>query len=209
MDDQLASAISDLDEELAVGLVQKRLAEGIDAAAILAACQAGMTAVGQRYEAGEYFISDLMMAGEIFQAATTPLHSRIATGGQGTRGKIVFGTVKGDIHNIGKDIVIGLLRASGYDVLDLGIDVPAERFVQAVKDTGASVLGLSGLLTIAYETMKDTVYALQGAGLRDKVKVMIGGGPMTATIKDYTGADGWGSNAQAAVTLAHQWTEGV
>lgn len=209
MDDELAIAISDLEEEKAVKLVEEGLETGIDPVTILAGCQAGMMLVGQRYETGEYFVSDLMMAGEIFQAATAPLASRITTGGGGGRGKIVFGTVKGDIHNVGKDITIGLLKASGYDVLDLGIDVPPQKFVDAVKETGAKILGLSGLLTIAFDAMRETIATLDSEGLRDKVKVMIGGGAMTAAIKEYTGADAWGGNAQAAVTLANQWTEEV
>ena len=123
------------------------------------------------------------------------------------KGKIVFGTVKGDIHNIGKDIVIGLLKAAGYEVRDLGIDVPHEKFVEAVKETGAKIVGLSGLLTIAYDAMKETIESLKAAGL--EVKVMIGGGPMTSAVKEFTGADAWATNAQAAVILANQWTEGV
>ncbi|MGD0658524.1 MAG: cobalamin-dependent protein [Syntrophorhabdales bacterium] len=206
MNNRLVAAISDLDEGEAVSLVKELLNEGVDPIAILASCQEGMMQVGKRFENAEYFISDLMMAAEIFKTATAPLETRISAGG-GTRkkGTIVFGTVKGDIHNIGKDIVIGLLRAAGYDVLDLGTDVPAQRFVDAASETGARIVGLSGLLTIAYEAMKETRAALDAAGL--DVKVMIGGGPMTASVKEYVGADGWGINAQSAVTLANQWTE--
>jgi len=209
MSDQLAMAISDLEEEAAVKFVGERLAAGTDPMAILASCQDGMTLVGKRYESGEYFISDLMMAGEIFKATTKPLASRIATGTGGGKGKIVLGTVKGDIHNIGKDIVVGLLRAAGYEVLDLGVDVPPQKFVDTVKETGAKIVGLSGLLTIAFDSMKETIAALAAAGLRPGVKVMIGGGPMTATVKDYAGADAWGNNAQAAVSVANEWSKGV
>jgi len=165
-----------------------------------------MMKVGKRFETGEYFISDLMLAGDIFKTATAPLEARItAGGGAGKKGKIVFGTVKGDIHNIGKDIVVGLLKAGGFDVLDLGIDVPPRKFVDAVKETRANIVGLSGLLTVAYDAMKETVSALNAAGL--KVKVMIGGGPMTSAVKDFTGADAWGTDAQSAVTLANQWAK--
>jgi len=208
MNDELAAAISDLDEEKALRLVKERLEKGDDPMALLASCQEGMMQVGTRFETCEYFISDLMMAGEIFKAATEPLEAQIiAGGGAGEKGKIVFGTVKGDIHNIGKDIVIGLLKAAGYEVRDLGIDVPHEKFVEAVKETGAKIVGLSGLLTIAYDAMKETIESLKAAGL--EVKVMIGGGPMTSAVKEFTGADAWATNAQAAVILANQWTEGV
>ena len=204
MSDELAAAISDLEDERATELVQQRLGRGDDAAAILASCQDGMIQVGKRYEAGEYFISDLMMAGEIFKKATASLGPRIKTGGAG-RGRIVIGTVKGDIHNIGKDIVVGLLKASGYEITDLGVDVPAQKFVQAVKETGARIVGLSGLLTIAFDSMKKTIDALGRAGLT--VKVMIGGGPVSATVQQYTGADAWGNNAQTAVSLANEWSK--
>lgn len=205
MSDELAMAISDLDEEKVPQLVEGRLNKGDEALAILASCQEGMTLVGKRYESGEYFISDLMMSGEIFKKASEILAPRIKTGGATTRGKVVLGTVKGDIHNIGKDIVAGLLRASGYDVTDLGVDVPSEKFVDAVKQTGAGIVGLSGLLTIAFDSMKETVADLNRAGLN--VKVMIGGGPISATVQQYTGADAWGTNAQAAVSFANEWTK--
>jgi 5-methyltetrahydrofolate--homocysteine methyltransferase len=206
MNDELATAISDLEEEKALRLAKERFEKGDDPMAILASCQEGMMKVGKRFETGEYFISDLMLAGDIFKTATAPLEARItAGGGAGNKGKIVFGTVKGDIHNIGKDIVVGLLKAGGFDVLDLGIDVPPRKFVDAVKETGANIVGLSGLLTVAYDAMKETVSALNAAGL--KVKVMIGGGPMTSAVKEFTGADAWGTDAQSAVTLANQWAK--
>ncbi len=207
MSDELALAVSDLEEADAIRLVQQRLDSGEEPLAVLASCQEGMTLVGKRYEAGEYFISDLMMAGELFKTITAPLSDLSAAGNGPGRGRIVFGTVKGDIHNIGKDIVVGLLRASGYEVLDLGVDVPPQKFVDAVKETEAKILGLSGLLTVAFDAMKETVAALETAGLRSRVRVMIGGGPMTVTVKQYTGADEWSINAQDAVSFADRWTE--
>ena len=207
MNDELAAAISDLEEEKTVRLVKECLERGDDPMALLARCQEGMMQVGRRFESGEYFISDLMMAGEIFKTATAPLESLMSAGGGTARkGKIVLGTVKGDIHNIGKDIVAGLLKAGGFEVTDLGIDVPPERFVEAAKETGAKIVGLSGLLTVAYDAMKETVSALKTVD--PEVKVMIGGGPMTAAIKDFTGADAWGADAQSAVKLANQWADG-
>ncbi len=209
MSDELAAAISDLEEGKVLQLVQQRLDRGEDALGILASCQEGMTLVGRRYESGEYFVSDLMMSGELFKRATEALGSRIKTSASGTRGKVVFGTVKGDIHNIGKDLTVSLLRASGFEVTDLGVDVPPQKFVDAVKQTGARIVGLSGLLTVAFDSMKETVSALNEAGLRPKVKVMIGGGPISATVQDYTGADAWGNNAQTAVSVANEWTKEV
>lgn len=207
MNDELAVAISDLEEEKAAQAIHELLAAGVGTAAILASCQEGMMLVGKRYETGEYFVSDLMMAGEIFRNVTAPLNSIVTSNGDNSRGRIVFGTVKGDIHNIGKDIVVGLLRAAGYEVTDLGIDVPPQKFVEAVKETGARIVGLSGLLTVAFDAMKETISAFNAADL--KVKVMIGGGPMTAAVKDYTGADAWSTNAQAAVSFANQWSDEV
>jgi methanogenic corrinoid protein MtbC1 len=154
MSDKLAEAISDLEEGSTLQLVQQRLDKGEDALAILASCQEGMILVGKRYEAGEYFISDLMMSGELFKKATEVLGSRIKTSTSSTRGKIVFGTVKGDIHNIGKDLTVGLLRASGYEVTDLGVDVSPQKFVDAVKQTGSKIVGLSGLLTVAFDSRR-------------------------------------------------------
>ncbi len=207
MADELAMKISDLEESEVLELVKMRLQRGEDAMAVLSSCQEGMKLVGERFEAGEYFISDLMMSGEILKKATEMLAPHLTTEQAGGGAPVVFGTVKGDIHNIGKDIAVSLLKASGYDVHDLGVDVPSQKFVDAVKQTGAKVVGLSGLLTIAFDSMKETIDALHGAGLRPKVKVMIGGGPVTAVVKDYTGADAWGTNAQAAVTFCDQWTK--
>jgi len=204
MNEELIVAFSDLEEEKAVRLVKERLEAGDDPMVILASCQEGMMQVGKRFEACEYFISDLMMAGEIFKMATAPLEAHMAaSGSREKRGKIVFGTVKGDIHNIGKDIVVGLLKAGGFEVFDLGIDVPPDRFVQAVQETGAKIVGLSGLLTVAYDSMKETVAALNATGV--KVKVMIGGGPVTAAVKEYVGADAFGTNAQVALRVANEW----
>jgi methanogenic corrinoid protein MtbC1 len=209
MVDELAVAISDLEEERSLELVRARLAKGDDGLSILTSCQEGMKSVGERFEAGEYFISDLMISGEILKRATEVIAPHIKTGASGNKGKVVFGTVKGDIHNIGKDIVVGLLQASGYEVFDLGVDVPAQKFVDAVKDTGAQVLGLSGLLTVAFDSMKETIEALRTANLRSGVKVMIGGSLMSEQVKDFAGADAYGTNAQVAVTLCNQWLGGA
>lgn len=206
MSDRLAAAISDLDEEQMGSLVKERIAAGDDPQAILESCRDGMNQVGRRYEAGEYFVSELIMAGEMFKTANALLSPYFTVGSGSYKGKIVFGTVKNDIHDIGKDLVVGMLKAAGYEVFDLGIDVPVEKIVETVKETGAKIVGLSGLLTIAFDSMKDTVDALKADGLRPGVKVMIGGGPVTQQVLEYCGADALGEDAQAAVKFANQWS---
>jgi methanogenic corrinoid protein MtbC1 len=208
MSDQLATALADLEEETVLKLTQGRLDAGDDPMAILKSCHEGMAMVGTRYEESEYYVSDLIMAGEIFKEAMAILEPSLHQDSSDTRGKVVAGTVKGDIHDIGKDIVVTLLKAANYDVLDLGVDVPPQKFVEAVKESGATVVGLSGLLTISFESMKETVAALDAAGLRSGVKVMIGGGPVTEMVRTYVGADAFGADAQGAVTLCNQWTGG-
>lgn len=205
MSNELAKAFSDLDEELVLTQIKGRLDAGEGVSSIMNDCRDGLRLVGERYEQGEYYVSDLMLSGEMFKSVNALLSAQGQIDAGEPRGKVVIATVKGDIHDIGKDIVVGLLRASNFEVTDLGVDVPAEVIVKAVKETGAPVLGLSGLLTIAFDTMKETVEALQAAGLREKTKVMIGGGSLTEPVVTYVGADGWGTDAQAAVHYCNEW----
>ena len=207
MNDPLATAMADLEEATVLKLVKAKLDGGENPMAILASCREGVVLVGKRFEAGEYWVSDLMMSGEIFKQVSVLLSSLLKTDIVGTGGKVVIATVKDDIHNIGKDIVVSLLQAANYDVLDLGVDVPPQKVVEAVKETHATVVGLSGLLTVAFDSMKNTIDALAAAGLRSKVKVMIGGGSISEKVQHYTGADAWGADAQSAVSLANQWTK--
>ena len=203
MSDQLKQALSDLDEETALKLVQERLDAGDDPLSIIAACREGMADVGKRYEANEYYVSELIMAGEVFKQAMAKISTKFQTDSGPKRGSVVIGTVKGDIHEIGKDIVVSLLQAGNYNVIDLGVDTPPEKFVEAVKESGATIVGLSGLLTVSFDAMKETVAALKNAGL--PVKVMVGGGPVTEQVRAYVGADAFGADAQAAVALCGQW----
>ncbi|MEN6481502.1 MAG: cobalamin-dependent protein [Anaerolineaceae bacterium] len=203
MSDALAIAISDLEEAKVLQLVNESLAAGTDPISILASCRDGMALVGKRYESGEYYVSELIMAGELFKQANALLAPYFGANGGATKGKVVVGTVKGDIHDIGKDLVVGMLKAGGFEVIDLGVDVPVEKFVAAVKESGAKVVGLSGLLTVGFDAMKETIAAFKAAGL--PVKVMIGGGPVTEQVREYVGADAMGNDAQAAVSLANQW----
>lgn len=203
MSDQLKQALSDLDEEKVLKLVEAGLSAGKDPLAIIDALREGMADVGKRYEAQEYFVSDLIMAGEVFKQTMAKIGEKFQTDGGPKRGTVVIGTVKGDIHDIGKDIVVSLLQAGNYNVINVGVDVPPEKFVEAVKKNNAQVVGLSGLLTISFDAMKETINALRAAKLN--VKVMVGGGSLTEQVREYVGADAMGSDAQAAVNLCDQW----
>ena len=201
----IKSALAELKEELVLQLVREALAAQVPARDILSACQDGLTEVGRRFECQEYGVSDLMMSGEIFREIEPSIEPELKVSGSASTSKIVFGTVKGDIHDIGKDIVVNTLRSANFDVIDLGVDVPPEIFVDTVKETGAKVVALSGLLTSAFDSMKATVLALQAADIRADVKVMIGGSPVDANVCKFVGADDWGGNAQQAVKLATAW----
>lgn len=204
---EITNALADLDEDKVLALVRAAVEANTNAGDVLKACQAGMTEVGARFEKQDYFVSDLIMSGEIFKEVGAIIEPHLKSGGPASVGKVVFGTVRGDIHDIGKDIVVNMLRSASFDVMDLGVDVPPERFVEALKQSGAAVVGMSGLLTLAFDSMRETVNAIEAAGLRDKVKIMVGGGPVDANVCDAVGADDWGADAQVAVRLARQWHE--
>ncbi len=201
----ITNALADLNEDQVLQLVQKALQEGIAPADVLKACQEGMNQVGARFECKDYFVSDLIMSGEIFKQVGAILEPHLKVGGTAYLGKVAVGTVKGDIHDIGKDIVVNMLKSAGFEVIDLGVDVPAARIVDALKESGAPVLAMSGLLTLAFDSMKETIELLKKEGMRDKVKVMVGGAPVDASVCRAVGADDWGADAQAAVRLAKQW----
>ena len=203
--EEITTALADLNEEGTLQLVRKAIEDKIPPESILQACQKGMAEIGTRFESCDYFVSDLIMSGEIFKQVAAILDPLLATGGKGQLGKVVLGTVQGDIHDIGKDIVVNMLKSSGFEVIDLGVDVPAARFVAALKESGATVLGMSGLLTLAFDSMRETVNAVASAGLRDKVRIMVGGGPVDGNVCKAVGADDWGRDAQKAVKLARQW----
>jgi len=209
MFERLVQAMADMREEEALSLAGELLESGADPVAILQHARQAMEIVGSRYGEGIYFLPELIMAGEMLSRVAQMTQSRISSarpaGQEASSGKVLIGTVKGDIHDIGKGIVCFMMEAAGFQVLDLGIDVPPARFVEAVREHRPDVLGLSGLLTLAYDPMKATVEALQAAGLRDAVRVMIGGGAIDEGIRAYTGADAYGGDAVAAVSLARQW----
>jgi methanogenic corrinoid protein MtbC1 len=202
----LVNALADLKEEEALKIVKDRLGAGEDPLKILEDARKGMETVGDRFSKSEYFIPDLMYSGEILKGVTELVKPKLAKATESKKlGKVVFGTVAGDIHDIGKDIAAFMLDVNGFEVHDLGIDVPAQKFVDKIKETNATIVGLSGFLALAFDSMKETVEAIKAAGLRDKVKVMIGGGQMSDEIKNYTGADAYGKDAMAGVTLAKKW----
>ena len=205
LEKELATAVADLDEDKALALVKDGLDQGISALELLRACQEGMAEVGNRFECQDYFVSDLMMSGEIFNSIAAILEPALKAGGGPTAGVVVIGTVKGDIHNIGKDIVINMLKASNFEVHDLGVDVPPQNFVDKIKETGAKVVGMSGLLTLAFDSMKETIDLIASNGLRDQVKIMVGGGPVDANVCRMVGADDWSVDAQKAVRFAQAW----
>ncbi|OGO01916.1 MAG: hypothetical protein A2Y90_06020 [Chloroflexi bacterium RBG_13_52_12] len=202
----LAKALADLKEDEVLAIVQEKLNAGADPLGILADAGRGMETVGTRFSKSEYFIPDLVYSGEILKKVNEMVKPKLTGGGAAkTGGKVIIGTVAGDIHDIGKDIVVFMLDVSGFEVFDLGVDVPIQKFVDKIQETGASVVGLSGFLTLAYDAMKQTIDAIKKAGLRDKTKIMIGGGQITDEIVKYTGADAYGKDAVAGVTLAKKW----
>jgi 5-methyltetrahydrofolate--homocysteine methyltransferase len=204
MSQELIDAITEMREDDALAITNQMLEEGTDPLDVLEACRNAMDVIGQRFEDGDCFIPELILAGEMLTQISEVIKPRMQEeSSQEILGKVVIGTVEGDIHDIAKDIVAFMLDINGFEVTDLGVDVPPAKFVEAVKETGASIVGLSGFLTLAYDPMKDTVAALKEAGL--DVKTMIGGGQIDEQIKEYTSADGYGRDAMAAVALAKEW----
>jgi methanogenic corrinoid protein MtbC1 len=207
MASDLAALLSDLKEQEALDMVKKKLTKKVDPMEILGQAREGMEIVGERFSSGQYFLPDLIYSGEILKGITALVEPYIKEAETETEklGKVIIGTVAGDIHDIGKDLVVFMLDINGFEVYDLGIDVPVQNFVDKIKETGATVVGLSGFLTLAFDSMKETIDAIKKAGLRDNLKIMIGGGQIDDDVQNYTGADAWGKDAIAAVDLAKGW----
>ena len=206
---ELVQALADLKEEEVLRLVKERLSAGEDPLKILDDARRAVEIVGQRFETKEYFIPDLVYSGEILKEVTEIVKPKLTRAAQIDRlGKFVIGTVAGDIHDIGKNIVAFMLDVNGFEVYDLGIDVPAQEFIEKMEETNAGIVGLSGFLTLAFDSMKETIEAIKAAGLRDRVKIMIGGGTLDDEIRKYTGADAYRPDAMAAVSLAKEWVGG-
>ena len=205
----LISTLADLKETEALEIVQERLSAGDEPVHILDDARRALEIVGKRFADCEYFIPDLVYSGEILKAITNIVKPKLTKAAEAKRlGKVVVGTVAGDIHDIGKDIVVFMLDVNGFEVFDLGIDVPVQKFVDTIKETGSTVVGLSGFLTLAFRSMKETVEAIEKAGLRNKVRIMIGGGQIDEQVKSFTGADAYGKDAMEAVKLAKGWIGG-
>ena len=195
-----------LNEKEVLDLAQKRIDSGEDPMNILDDSREAMAIIGKKFETEEMFIPELIFAGEILKGITSIVKPKL-TGSKDlkSKGKVIIGTVEGDIHDIGKNVVCFLLEISGFEVYDLGVDVPAEVFVNKIKETGAKVVGMSGFLTFAFDVMRNTNKTIADAGLREGIKIMIGGTQMGETIVKYIGADEYGKDAMSAVRLAEKW----
>ena len=209
MSNKLVDAIANMREEEALKTASDMLDGNEDPMKILDACREAMVIVGERFEKGEYFLPELMLSGEMLKQIADMTQECMTKGSEiQRRGKVLIGTVEGDIHDIGKDIVTFMLDVNGFEVMDLGIDVPPQKFVDSIKSFQPVVVGLSGFLTLAFDSMKITIDAIAEAGLRDQVKIIIGGGVIDEGIKNYTGADAYGTDAMAAVAFSKKWIGG-
>jgi methanogenic corrinoid protein MtbC1 len=205
---QLVEALSEMREDEALALARSMLEGGDNPVRVLELCREAMDIVGKRFEKQEYFLPELVLAGEMLEtigAIAKPMIQQSSGGAAKKLGRVLVGTVHGDLHDIGKNIVTFMLDINGYEVRDIGIDVPVTKFIDEVRDFKPQVLALSGFLTLAFDSMKETIEAIQKEGLRQGMKIMIGGGQVDEAVKNYTGADAYGSNAVAAVTLCRQW----
>ena len=203
----LAAAMGDLDEDTVKELLEAVMADGgQDANKAMDACQKGMDTVGRLFEEGEYFVGDLIYAGELMTDAVAILKEALVTGeSAGPKTKMILCTVKDDLHDIGKNIVRSMLEANGFDVLDLGIDCPSEKVVETAKTEGIKIVALSGVLTLALDSMKATVEAIRAAGL--ECKVIIGGAPVSAEACHNIGADEWAHSPQKTVSVCKEWAQ--
>lgn len=209
MKEQLVAAIADMREDEAIQLAKQMLDAGTNPQQVLDAGREAMAIVGERYDHKEYFLPELIIAGDMLKALAElamPKLKEAATGAP--RGTVVIGTVAGDIHDIGKDIVGFMLEVNDFKIHDLGVDVSADKFVAAVRSQKPQILAMSGFLTLAFDEMKGVVEALKEAGLRDGLKIMIGGAPMNDDAALYIGADAFGADATVAVKLANGWMGG-
>lgn len=208
MPEKLVDAIVNMQEKEALATAKKMAEEG-DSMKVLEQCREAMETVGNRFEEGKFFLPELILAGEMLSQISKIVKPKLGVTPDSKRlGKVVLGTVEGDIHDIGKDIVSFMLDVNGFEVHDVGIDAPPAKFVKAIKDFQPEIVALSGFLTLAFDSMKATVEAISEAGLRDQVKIMIGGGQIDDIIREHSGADAYGTDAMAAVSLSKAWISG-
>ncbi len=203
---ELGQALADLNKGQAEVLVAARLEAATSPLDVVKELNDGMTEVGDRFAAGQYFLSELIYSSHIMKGLMARLEPLLGGGTASSKSAdtVIVGTVKGDIHDIGKNIVVMLLRSAGFDVIDLGVDVPAERFVEKIKETGIKVLGLSCLLSLAIDEMKNVVDMLAANEIRNQVTVIIGGQPTDEEVRKYAGADFWAPDAASGVKICKQ-----
>lgn len=200
---KLYDAILDGDAKTSAAVTHEALNEGTDPVSLITGYMVpAMDEVGRRYEAEEYFVPELLLAARAMKAALEPLRPLLAAAGAQPAGRVVIGTVKGDLHDIGKNLVASMLEGGGFEVHDLGADVSPEKFIEAVRSSGANIVCLSALLTVTMPSMKKTIEALDAAGVRSQVKVFVGGAPVTSQYAAEIGADGYSETASGAVALA-------
>jgi 5-methyltetrahydrofolate--homocysteine methyltransferase len=201
--------IIELNENKVIELLKGRLQNNDEPLKIMDDVKEAMKVIGDRFSKKEYFLPELIMSGEILRQIFEELGPKLkeAQSSEQKKGKVLLGTVAGDIHDIGKDVVKFMLDANGFDVIDLGIDVPADKFIESLKEFKPKILALSGFLTLAFDSMKEIIDKMKEAQLRESVKIMIGGGTVDERIVDYVGADAYGQSAVDAVNLATKWME--
>jgi corrinoid protein of di/trimethylamine methyltransferase len=204
---KLYDAILNGDNKTAVAITKEALAAGAAPLDLITNYMSpAMDEVGRRFEREEYFVPELLLSGRAMKGALELLQPLLTASGIALAGRVVIGTVKGDLHDIGKNLVASMLQGAGFEVFDLGADVPPEKFVAAVQEHKANLVCLSALLTVTMPAMRDVVDALKNASLRDNVRVMIGGAPVTSDFAREIGADAYGENASVAVTIARRLT---
>jgi corrinoid protein of di/trimethylamine methyltransferase len=203
---RLRDSIVNLDIDGVKKAAEEALETGVPAyKAVIEGMAKGMEVVGQKYEDGEYFLAELIMAGETMKEGMSVLEPYLKAGDIKTAGKVIMGTVRGDLHDIGKNVVITLLRAANYDVVDLGVDISAEQFVEATKEHNPDIVAMSALLTTTMIEMESVIESLEKAGLRDKIKVVIGGAPITTEYAKKIGADAAARDAVEGVRICNKW----
>lgn len=207
-EEDLYDAVVNLEEDNSYSLVKKMVEDKKDPDKIIEILKKAVDEIGERFSKKEYFLTELVMAGEIFQQSVKILEPLLKSKEQTkSSGTVVIGTVQGDVHDIGKNIFVTLLKAAGYEVHDLGVDIPPEKFLEKVKEVNADVVAYSGLLTVALESMKETTELLKSNGLRDKVKIIIGGLPVDELWMKEAGADAFTDNAFEGVKIVNQWLD--
>ncbi|MBS1181446.1 MAG: Methyltransferase corrinoid protein [Proteobacteria bacterium] len=200
---KLYDAIVDGDDKTSARLTREAIEAGEDPSILISATMVpAMAEVGRLFEIEEYFVPELLLAGRAMKAGLELLRPILAASGVEPTGRIVIGTVKGDLHDIGKNLVVSMMEGAGFEVIDLGIDVPPETFIEAVRDKKPQIVGMSALLTVTMPAIKTTIEAMVAAGVRDSIKIMIGGAPVTEEYAREVGADAYGENASVAATIA-------